>query len=74
MVKTGELKDLPPELIEKQKNKGTYDSPCMSICDYQGLFKQCQTCLMRKAEKSVWKTGDDDMKDTILRAVNNRAN
>ena len=25
---------LPPEKIEKQKMKGTYDSPCMSVCDY----------------------------------------
>ena len=72
MVKTGELKNLTPELVEKQKSKGTFDSPCMSICDYAGLFKQCQTCSMRKAEKSLWKTEDDSMKETILRAINCR--
>jgi predicted Fe-S protein YdhL (DUF1289 family) len=72
MTKTGPEKNLTPELIEKQKQKGTYDSPCMSICDYEGLFKQCGTCHMRKAEKNLWKTGDSDMKSSILRAIDKR--
>jgi predicted Fe-S protein YdhL (DUF1289 family) len=74
MVKTGELKNLTAELVEKQKSKGTFDSPCMSICNYEGLFKQCQTCNMRKAEKSLWKTEDNSMKETILRAISGRQN
>ncbi|MBT7609697.1 MAG: DUF1289 domain-containing protein [Bacteriovoracaceae bacterium] len=72
MIKTGQEKNLIAELIEKQKEKGTYDSPCMSICDYDGLFKQCRTCSMRKAEKNLWKTGDLDMKGSILRAIEKR--
>jgi len=72
MIKTGDDKGLSPELIKKQKEKGTYDSPCLSICDYDGLFKQCATCSMRKAEKKLWKTGDADMKGSILRAVEKR--
>jgi len=40
MVKTGDEKDLSEKLIEIQKKKGTYDSPCTSICNYDGLFKQ----------------------------------
>jgi len=72
MVKTGDEKGLSENLIELQKKKGTYDSPCMSICNYDGLFKQCQTCQMRKAEKNIWKTGNQDMKDTILRSLAKR--
>ena len=72
MVKTGDEKNLSDALKEKQKTKGTYDSPCMSVCNYEGLFKDCQTCGMRKAEKELWKQGNDDMKDDILRAINKR--
>lgn len=43
---------LPAELIEIQKIKGTYDSPCMSICNYAGENEQCQTCSMLKKEKA----------------------
>ncbi|MCO4755403.1 MAG: DUF1289 domain-containing protein [Bacteriovoracaceae bacterium] len=73
MIKTGDQKDLSDKLREKQKSKGTYDSPCLSICDYEGVFKQCATCRMRKAEKSAWKSGDSMMKDTILRAIGKRS-
>ena len=72
MVKTGDDKNLSKALIKKQKEKGTYDSPCMSICSYDGLFKQCQICQMRKAEKNIWKTGNQDMKETILRSLSKR--
>ena len=73
MIKTGDDKQLTPELVQKQQEKGTYDSPCMSVCDYDGVFKQCKTCSMRKSEKNLWKTGDYDMKGTILRAVDSRS-
>ena len=72
MVKTSDEKNLSPELKEKQIAKGTFDSPCMSVCNYDGLFKQCQTCQMRKAEKNLWITADQSMKDTILRSVAKR--
>ena len=72
MVKTGDEKKLSPELVEKQKAKGTYDSPCMSICDYEGVFKECQTCHMRMSEKNLWQTGDGIMKSTILNAIKKR--
>lgn len=72
MVKTSDEKQLSPELKAIQLEKGTFDSPCMSICDYDGVFKQCQTCQMRKAEKNLWKTGDQSMKETILRSIAKR--
>ena len=72
MIKTGDEKKLSKALIEKQKEKGTYDSPCMSICNYDGLFKQCQTCQLRKAEKNIWKEGNQEMKETILRSISKR--
>lgn len=72
-MKTGDEKKLKAELIEKQKAKGTYDSPCMSICNYEGLFDQCKTCSMRKVEKKLWKEADSSMKEQILRAIKARA-
>ena len=72
MVKTGDEKALSESLKELQLGKGTYDSPCMSICNYDGLFKECQTCHLRQVEKKLWKTGNQDMKETILRAVGKR--
>jgi len=72
MLKTEDAKELDLALKEKQKNKGTYDSPCMSICNYAGLFKQCATCSMRKVEKKLWKSAGRDMKEIILRAVAKR--
>ncbi len=71
-MKTGDEKKLKPEFVEKQKAKGTYDSPCMSICNYEGLFNQCQTCNMRKVEKKIWKEADTSMKEQILRAIKGR--
>lgn len=73
MIKTGDEKELSDELKEKQKAKGTYDSPCMSICNYEGLFDQCKTCSMRKVEKKLWKEADGSMKEQILRAIKGRS-
>lgn len=72
MVKTGDEKGLNEALTKRQKEKGTYDSPCMSVCDYEGLFNQCRTCKLRKVEKKLWKENAPGMKDTILRAINKR--
>ena len=58
--------------IEKQKAKGTYDSPCMSVCNYEGVFKECQTCHLRQAEKNLWPNGDEQLKGTIIRAITRR--
>ncbi len=65
-------KELSPELIEKQKMKGTYDSPCMSVCNYAGEFEQCQTCGMRKSEKIEWKISDIKTKETLLGQILDR--
>lgn len=73
MVKTGDEKKIKKELVEKQKEKGTYDSPCMSICNYEGFFDQCMTCSMRKVEKKIWKKADSSMKEQIMRAIKGRA-
>lgn len=74
MIKTGLEKNLSDALVQKQKEKGTFDSPCMSVCNYEGMFHECQTCHMRKSEKNLWKTGDDGMKKSILRALTSRLN
>ena len=57
---------LSKRLIEKQKMKGTYDSPCMSVCDYEGEYLECQTCGMRKDEKQLWKISDQSQKSQLL--------
>ncbi len=61
--------NLSDRLVEKQKLKGTYDSPCMSICDYEGEQLQCQTCGMQKAEKASWKVADSSEKEAILNDI-----
>lgn len=71
-MKTGDEKDLPERLIVKQKEKGTYDSTCMSICNYAGEEMICQTCFMKKSEKVIWKTGTKDEKESILKAISDR--
>jgi predicted Fe-S protein YdhL (DUF1289 family) len=50
---------LSEELTLKQKMKGTYDSPCLSICDYDAETSECQTCFMLKEEKTCWKIPAD---------------
>lgn len=72
MLKLGDAKNLSKELIEKQKIKGTYDSPCMSICNYSGELDQCGTCSMLKDEKRSWKAADKVQKESILKAILNR--
>ncbi|MEE3079773.1 MAG: hypothetical protein VX341_10590 [Bdellovibrionota bacterium] len=57
---------LSERLVEKQKMKGTYDSPCMSVCDYEGECFECQTCGMRKDEKQLWKISDQSQKSQLL--------
>jgi len=39
----------------QQRIKGTLDSPCLSICNYDDLDKICRTCGMIKDEKRRWK-------------------
>lgn len=63
---------LSERLVEKQKLKGTFDSPCMSICDYNQETNICQTCGLMKEEKKLWKVSDDVAKDQIANAVINR--
>ncbi|MCB0420366.1 MAG: DUF1289 domain-containing protein [Bdellovibrionales bacterium] len=60
---------LSPEIIDKQKLKGTYDSPCMSICDYDEKTTICQTCGMSSEEKKTWKVADSLQKQEILKSV-----
>lgn len=71
-MKTGEEKDLPQRLILKQKEKGTYDSTCLSICNYEGEEMICQTCFMKKSEKVIWKKGSEAEKKNILKAIAER--
>jgi predicted Fe-S protein YdhL (DUF1289 family) len=56
---------LSSTLKEIQLEKGTYDSPCMSICDFNSDTDQCQTCLMYKVEKTKWKTGSASEKEAL---------
>lgn len=52
-----------PEHIQKlQKEKGTFDSPCQSICNYCPETTICQTCSMKREEKVLWKQGDEQLK------------
>lgn len=60
---------LPRHIQELQKKKNTFDSPCMSICNY-GEDSICETCFLAKSEKMTWKaTQDKEIKDKILNAV-----
>ena len=52
--------------------KGTYDSPCLSVCDYAGELAICQTCLMSKTEKQKWKVADGIAKEKIASKVKKR--
>jgi predicted Fe-S protein YdhL (DUF1289 family) len=56
-------------LIEKQKAKGTYDSPCLSVCDYNLDTDVCQTCGLIKDEKKLWKVSDITIKEKIAHDV-----
>lgn len=71
-LKVGDEKNLSKELIDKQRQKGTYDSPCMSICNYAGEHDQCKTCFMLKTEKIQWKVADIQTKNIILNSIEKR--
>jgi predicted Fe-S protein YdhL (DUF1289 family) len=64
--KTFDKSHLPLETQEKQKSKGTWDSPCMSVCNYEGENLLCGTCGFLKAEKPQWVQGDETVKNQIL--------
>mgnify|MGYP000754809635 CR=1 FL=1 len=66
---------LSKETQELQKEKKTFDSPCVSICDYEmvGDEKICQTCKLISTEKSAWKeTTDLKVKNKIAKKVMQR--
>lgn len=63
---------LSQEIQEKQKIKGTYDSPCMSICNYDEESTICQTCGIKREEKQTWKVADATGKQLILKALEER--
>lgn len=56
----------------QQRLKGTYDSPCVSICDFDPTSLQCLTCKLLKSEKRSWIKADKKVKSQIKRAVINR--
>ena len=58
--------NLSEECILKQKMKGTYDSPCLSVCNYDSLTSECQTCFMLKEEKTCWKIPADVAQKAII--------
>ena len=58
---------LSSELVAKQKEKGTFDSPCLSICNYKEDL--CPTCGLKKAEKGLWKMSGESAKKKILEKV-----
>lgn len=71
-LKTIDKSSLSKNLIEKQKLKGTFDSPCMSVCNYNDSLL-CQTCKMYKYEKQEWKVSDEKNKNKILSNVLGRS-
>jgi predicted Fe-S protein YdhL (DUF1289 family) len=68
---------LPLDLQETQKIKKTFDSPCMSVCNFSGEDEAriCGTCNMLKDEKINWKASDDPtVKSEIAHQVLSRRN
>lgn len=57
------------EIQERQKLKGTYDSPCMSVCNYEGPENICQTCKMKKEEKIKWISADSEQKEELINDI-----
>lgn len=55
-----------------QKKKGTFDSPCLSVCNYCPETTVCQTCSMKKAEKILWKQADEDVKQILASRIYER--
>lgn len=66
--------NLSDRLKDLQKDKGTYDSPCMSVCNYKN--GKCQTCKMLTEEKKKWKENPTNhkVKEEILSNVLKRWN
>lgn len=63
---------LPKELQEKQKTKKTFDSPCMSVCNFTEVdgVLICGTCQMLREEKIEWKNTEDiGVKNSIAQNI-----
>ncbi len=60
--------NLSPELVVKQRIKRTYDSSCMSVCNYDEAGK-CQTCSMYKTEKTQWKIATNEEKSIMANNI-----
>jgi predicted amidohydrolase len=60
-------KNLSNRLALKQKLKGSYDSPCQSICNYKGTT--CQTCFLDKEEKKNWSKLENKEKEKITKRI-----
>lgn len=63
---------LSDELQARQKSKGTFDSPCLSVCDYSEGDLICQTCLMKKSEKAEWKVAEPREKEALAWNIKKR--
>ena len=64
---------LPEHIQNRQKEKGTYDSPCMSVCNYSLDTDICQTCFMKRAEKVLWKRSDEETKLELIGKILSRS-
>ena len=64
---------LPEHIQDRQKEKGTYDSPCMSVCNYSLDTDICQTCFMKRAEKALWKCSDEKTKQELTDKILSRS-
>ena len=64
---------LSESLAARQREKGTYDSPCMSICDYNPTSTICETCKMKKLEKKAWKAADSNEKEVLANIIIKRS-
>ncbi len=63
---------LPLDIQNKQKFKRTFDSPCQSVCDYQGEEMICRTCAMKKKEKNSWKKANHNFKRELAHRIKQR--
>ena len=56
----------------KQKLKGTFDSPCMSVCNFGKESSICSTCQLKKYEKQQWRQAEAQVKAQIIENVRER--
>lgn len=63
---------LSKALKERQIDKGTYDSPCMSVCNFSDINDLCQTCYMYKKEKTEWKIANKERKAEMSKVFKQR--